>query len=835
MNNRYQIFPILILAIFLVVTACLPTFSQAQSSVNPSQVNKIILSSNSSEDKKFCQSKHPVNNAVCLDEHFLFRIKNNQPVRGLKSQERATEISNIIKQIADDYYIDIDSLKIEKSQNNKFLIFSSPNGIIFTMTDDDAKAEGFEIQDKRILAENYLQLIKHHLKIYRHNLHLSQHYSWIEIIKNNIFIITSMIILFLLFFTLFANVTFYLVSRNNNKHNLLNKLMFNNTKFITEFFGFAIEVSIIAIIFILMMRLLLIIFNDNFDFLFSKNYLNSNELTVFSGHITYLIQIIGLIFIVGIIFLLFRWLSNKGEGTVVIPFQDTTNDEKYNGKAIADSLIEELYRISQIQTLVQSEGEENIRLQSHNFPPLNTIQENLGGNLLDIGTVELGQTKLPIGKILLGLRFLWPFGGVNKVISGSIQAYGQKIRLVVRLAYKNEMKAWEVTRENITRESLPEMLREISYKVSMYLAPDITAQTWEGFKFFTEATANYYQYRQTKIIKFLKKAESKCNKSKQAEKNYKKIADLFYNIGVSYFEEKKYDDAERVFIQAISINHQSKFFHNGLGNVYLRKEKNEAAFIQYKLAIDCDKSFPYPYNGLGNIYAQRGEYEFALKFYNQAIQLNSNFWKPHYNKAVLILYHQRDDFLTSINKAINQYQKAKNLSQGKVAGPYAGIGFAYFLQAINLSQDYLPDKDLLEEASIEMQKAIDIDGNEVYYHWNFGLIMLWLGYVNETQKSWEQVLNILSKSNTIDKFCPAIYEYAIKSLPNNKCTDTEIDNCINSIKNILTSQEINNKKGIVSMMLKDLESILLIPNPKHRLSKLDELIKILRNIENNLI
>ena len=73
---------------------------------------------------------------------------------------------------------------------------------------------------------------------------------------------------------------------------------------------------------------------------------------------------------------------------MVLPFEViskelSNNQENYYGKAIADLLIEELYRIQQIHALPQELEKEstdniNIRLGNRNFPPLSAMHNQLG-------------------------------------------------------------------------------------------------------------------------------------------------------------------------------------------------------------------------------------------------------------------------------------------------------------------------------------------------------------------------------------------------------------------------------------------------------------------------
>ena len=121
------------------------------------------------------------------------------------------------------------------------------------------------------------------------------------------------------------------------------KFIISVYRFVLNSFGRLIEVIIFLIAITLISRLILIAFNANQEAFFTDN-LRTTNLKTLLDQTFYFLRIIGLIFLLGMLSLIFRWLSRKGQGTVVVPFVDTTGG-KYNGKEIADSLVAELHRI----------------------------------------------------------------------------------------------------------------------------------------------------------------------------------------------------------------------------------------------------------------------------------------------------------------------------------------------------------------------------------------------------------------------------------------------------------------------------------------------------------
>jgi tetratricopeptide (TPR) repeat protein len=490
-----------------------------------------------------------------------------------------------------------------------------------------------------------------------------------------------------------------------------------------RFFEFIIFLVIILLIF----RLILVIYIVIRETLSTDNIIINNSNKIFDQSIE-ILKVIGAIFLFVLISLILRWLAAKGKGTVVIPFEDLDTGNPNKGKAIANSLVAELNRIKHINTITQSDNDEHIKLQLLNIPPLIPIQENIEKSLLSIGTFEIGDAKIPVGQVLLLLRSLWPFGDKSRVISGDIQKYQNVTRLVVRLEEAKEIKTWEVTSKDMP---ITEMTKEMAYKIAMYIAPNITAQTWEGFKFFSEAIANYNKYRQTQNEQYLEKTKKYCVEARKFENKYEKIADLLYEIGIYYLKIKQYNKAEEVFSLSKEINPKNKYLYNAIVNLYFEKGMFLKSESQYNIAISLDEfdrknqknkksgkfsslseSFAYPYNGLGNIQHNcYKNYEKALKMYQKAKKIKNNFSRPYHNMGNIYLYRSKNDSrqrtLEDYQKAEDNYISSKKYSNYKFFFPYCGLGLVYFYQATKILESDLQNLNNSIENISKILKIIE--------------------------------------------------------------------------------------------------------------------------------
>ncbi|MBD2354429.1 tetratricopeptide repeat protein [Tolypothrix sp. FACHB-123] len=842
---------------------------------------------------------------VCLDKQEIFTIRANSG--SYSPEKRSKIITQKIQNIADNYSISINSIKVEEGYNTNNILVGE--AILVTVTDTDGKAAGI---NRKSLAERWLIKIKVSIGKHRKNPYvpsIKDHVAifWSNYIEHQDFIKISIYIIGISFIYIIISWIFFyrikdrqwIVNFNKSLNSLRNewrkrqreqwidylqqsslqifKFAKNIKKITFLALGIGSEIIVFILIALLIVRLIFVIIYNNFD-------LKSEELEELRKYVSTLLSIIGLIFLLGVVSVLLHWLSSSRGGTVVLLFEDTTatqSEEKNNnsgeklkeksnmGKAIADSLVEELHRISHIHTKLSqtlSIGEENIDLQrlgKFNFPRLTHPQENIESHLTDVVTFEAGKTRFSIGSIILTLKHLWPFGGVNRVISGSLQDYDSKTRLFVRLDYDNEVKAWEVTWKKDDPAPMTEKIRDLAYKVAMYLAPDIIAQTWDGFKFFTEAISSYYQYQQTGEKKHLDNAKEHCNKAYQAERKYEKLDGLFYKIGIAYFEKELYEDAKTAFDLSLKINPKSEYSYTGIGNVYYAQHKFDNAINQYELAKRVNKDFLYAYNGLGNVYFQLGEFEQARKSYEDACKKNDNywhshFWKPYHNLGLIYLYRDEEN-LTDYKKAEEKFIEAKeinkNLKESQELHPvHSGLALTYLFQAIHIvyhmpyvqlnkelselksekifdvsyinylqkiyeeicevsySQNkYLQKireiREKLEQARQEIDKAADIAlDKEAYIYWNLGLITLAqikICKVNlkldEVCNAWKKALKIAS-NNQNNQLCVAIYKYVIAGIEKNAASVSAIELCINNPLNCV-------KKGWLKVILKDIKII----------------------------
>ena len=255
------------------------------------------------------------------------------------------------------------------------------------------------------------------------------------------------------------------------------------------------------------------------------------ELNTSMGNLSGLMISLLIIIVVTIIIILvgyfIYWLKFKKEGTYVQPFGIGICNEKYDGRAISDLLVSELYRIRQIHEL----NLPGIELQTKENLAFLTVAPSSENPKYEITNVNItgGSFALTLGLILLVLKRL--IGHPGNTIAGSVQRYGSEIKLVAWMG-PERTGAWQAGRDD---ENLPYLIKDVAFMIAKDISEEkIQAKTWQAFKFFTEARYCYHQYILTEDKEQLKCSKENCLMGLDYEKDYEDIHILLLNLAMAY-------------------------------------------------------------------------------------------------------------------------------------------------------------------------------------------------------------------------------------------------------------------------------------------------------------
>ena len=139
-------------------------------------------------------------------------------------------------------------------------------------------------------------------------------------------------------------------------------------------------------------------------------------------------------------------------------------------------------------------------------------------------------------------------------------------------------------------------------------------------KMYNEALANYQEAMRLEPI-------------------YASDSDVQYNLGISYYHKKMYDKAIVHYKEAQRLKPDNPDNFYNLGLVYADKGLYDQAIYYYKGALSLDPFDAEARYNLGKAYYDIGSFNEAVLEFKEALRLNPNLSEPHLNLGVIYLNH----------------------------------------------------------------------------------------------------------------------------------------------------------------------------------------------------
>jgi TolB-like protein len=309
--------------------------------------------------------------------------------------------------------------------------------------------------------------------------------------------------------------------------------------------------------------------------------------------------------------------------------------------------------------------------------------------------------------------------GVNYIVEGSGQKYGNTFRLRVQLLEGAKGRhlwgeTYEQKIENV--EDIFSIQSQIAQSIADELKAVITPQEKELIEKVPTSSLTAYDFYQRGREEYLK--------------NLSNVQYFAYTLGGNKMEELK--RAEIFYHEALKYDPQFARAYTGLAWVYLYKNywdtyfsKNflDSVIILVNIALSYDDQLPEAFTLKGHYYNETGEPEQALAAYDRAIKLNPNDWEAYYRKGQL--YSVND-----LVKSVENYHKA-----GSLGFEYIWTGFTekaknYYREAFKLDGDsleYLIGLGSIEFFSGNTGNSVDFYLKGYTIDTNNTLILLYLG------------------------------------------------------------------------------------------------------------
>ncbi len=108
---------------------------------------------------------------------------------------------------------------------------------------------------------------------------------------------------------------------------------------------------------------------------------------------------------------------------------------------------------------------------------------------------------------------------------------------------------------------------------------------------------------------------------------------LLIALGLTYFHEKNYEGAEKVFLRALKLYPDFSQVHGHLSFVYSWTGRRDEAAKYAEIAIKSNPESPVSWNAMGLYYARGGNYEIALGHFLAAYTLDPGYYLSSFNAA----------------------------------------------------------------------------------------------------------------------------------------------------------------------------------------------------------
>ena len=145
-----------------------------------------------------------------------------------------------------------------------------------------------------------------------------------------------------------------------------------------------------------------------------------------------------------------------------------------------------------------------------------------------------------------------------------------------------------------------------------------------------------------------------------------KMEHAYFNRGVEWSGQNKYDNAIADYTAAIKIDPKYREAYNNRGNAYRRKGDHALAIADYTEAIKLNPKRGLYYRNRGTVLQDRREYTRALADFDEAIKLDANDASAN-DSAAWILATAPDAKLRNGKRAVMLATKACELTQWKNA------------------------------------------------------------------------------------------------------------------------------------------------------------------------
>ena len=442
------------------------------------------------------------------------------------------------------------------------------------------------------------------------------------------------------------------------------------------------------------------------------------------------IIILSLILLI-IFFIIIKIYTEKG--LTVLPFE--IKNENLSGIAIADHITSDLLRIQQIhnikynvKTIAKNKDIFESELISDLSPGYSLVpkKEILEYSMAETGAITTSVGSLDPGRLIIAFKNICPARKPDLTIRGSLQRYGSNIALVAVLEGDN-LQSWSVRQpvDKYNYDQLNEMIWNLSFRIAHDLPQSrVSAKTWEGLKYYTEALDAYNQYELTENLDAIDLAANYSLQAIASEKNYRNPYDLLRNVEFEYVRVGRQINALEICNDTIGLDPLSEYGWENKANVLHILNMTNDAISAYDNATKLNPQFAEAWNDKGTAFRELKKYDEAIRAYDEAIRIDPNYAYAWNNKGLALKGQQK------YNEAISAYNEAIRINP-KLAYTWNSKGLA------------LKAQGELDKAIKAYSKATEINPRYADAWYNKGVAL-------KTQENYDKSISAFDKVIQID-------------------------------------------------------------------------------------
>jgi tetratricopeptide (TPR) repeat protein len=327
--------------------------------------------------------------------------------------------------------------------------------------------------------------------------------------------------------------------------------------------------------------------------------------------------------------------------------------------------------------------------------------------------------------------------GVNYVLTGSVQRFGDSVRMIVHLVDADSNRIVNSSSIDTSGAQLPSLQDEVwahaASMLDLQLPPNTRHALQAGATSIPGAYESYLEglgYLRRPGIENTQEAIKLFQKSLERDGSY---ALAFAGLGEAF--AKKYDltrDPRWIDLarshgeRAAQLNRSLAPVHLALGQIYFNTGLSQGAVREMRTALEIDPSAAQAYYWLGRAYEQQANYEAAETNFRKMIDLRPDYWMAYYGLGWFQYVRGRfadaaAEFQTVIrllpyNPAGYENLGACSLAMGRYSDAIATLKHAIQLGASasaysNLGTAYIALQHYPEAVPI-MHKAVELSPND---------------------------------------------------------------------------------------------------------------------------